>query len=153
MNSNNFMESIIHSEFVQAELPVSVQLGMPYIKKGEKNIILVFSPHIVWNKNGRVYIYSKSYELEIEYPSGHIAKFITLTDCNPNLPIKYIDEKWMVTNGRIMLDSVFDACKEVLAFYDEHSKIPNFMVEKYNDKLIKTAELLGITVIYGGDVQ
>lgn len=149
MNSKNFMKIINNSDFVFSQLPLQIQLGIPYIAKRGKRLCLVFLPHSEVYNDGKIEIYDRQYELEIAYPSCHIVRFIDLTESgNFSTPIKIIDADWMAAKGKYVIDNIFSACAETLEFYDEYHTMPDVVLDKYCRVFKEAAEDLGIYCLY-----
>lgn len=151
MKTNEFIDKFAASDFVRNELPLQMQLGLPYLFKKNNRLYVKFFPHKENFAEGHIEIYERQYSLEVVYPSCRVVKFVDLIydeKIQSAKKIKDTDAECVLKNWKYVINGIYDSCSEILDFYDRNGKVADFQIEKYQIAFADAVERLGLSELY-----
>lgn len=152
MKINDFIDKFMASDFVKTELPIQIQLGIPYLFKRNNQLCVMFCPHKEEYFENSVAIYEKQYLLEVIYPSCKVMKFVDLIHDNKIQSVKKIKEtdvSWLTNYGKYIINNLYDSLSEILEFYDRNGKVSDMQIKEYQKNFDDAIERLGLSELYG----
>lgn len=151
MDARLLIKELSLSQFVQMEIPLSMQLGLPYLELKQGELCISFRPHREEIVDGKFTLFPQIYELTWIYPFKHIILFRNLLyeawkdTCSP---VCSCSSDWLLGIGKYSLDGLYDACSEVLMFREETGTINEAVVGRYQEIYRKTIQRLGMDQFY-----
>lgn len=154
MNAENLLNKLSASPFVRAELPLSMQLGLPYLDKRNGELCISFRPHREEVINGQLALFPQIFELAWVYPFEHPILFRNLLyekDIDTQKPVCSCRCDWLLGIGKYSMTSLYDACSEVLSFREESGTINDAVLGRYQELYRKTVQRLKMEQFYLND--
>lgn len=151
MKLEKFVDDFMASDFVKSELPIQMQLGIPYLFKRNNQLCIAFFPHREEYSDNAINFYEKQYLLEVLYPSCKILKFVDLIYDNQLQTAKKtmsIETVNFINSGKYVINKLYDLGSKTLNFYDQYGKVSNIQIEEYQKLFSDTIEKLGLSDLY-----
>lgn len=151
MKLAKFVDDFMASEFVKSELPIQMQLGIPYLFKRNNQLCIAFFPHKEEYAENSISFYERQYLLEVLYPSCKILKFVDLIYDNQlqtARKTKTIGTVNFINSGKYVLNKLYDLGSKILNFYDKYGKVSDIQTEEYQMLFSDTVEKLGLSELY-----
>ena len=151
MDAVKLINELNKHPLVHSDIPMQMQLGIPYLEKSQGRLIMGFAPHREEYSDGMIEIYPKQYELKFIYPFQQVVYFSNLlyeSDIDVSKPIHSIDAKWMINSGKDILNRLYDACSRVISFQEENGTVSDDCVAEYQQLYKETAKNLGLLDLY-----
>lgn len=152
MDAKILMDKLSASPFVQAELPMSMQLGLPYLDKRGGELCISFRPHREEILDGQLTLFPQIFELAWVYPFSHVILFRNLlyeTPIDTKTPVCSCSCDWLLGIGKYSMNALYEACSEVLSFREETGSVNDAVLSKYQETYWKTIQRLGLERFYG----
>lgn len=151
MKLEKFVDNFMTSDFVKSELPIQMQLGIPYLFKRNNQLCIAFFPHREEYADNAINFYEKQYSLEVLYPSCKVLKFVDLIYDNQLQTVKKtktIETVHFINNGKQIINKLYDLGSKILNFYDRYGKVSDIQTEEYQMLFSDTVEKLGLSELY-----
>lgn len=152
MDAKELVTQLSRHTLVKSEMPLQVQLGLPYLELRAGKLCISFKPHRELCSNGVIEFYPQQYEIAWVYPFRRVIRFSNLA-CERELdvsePVGRISLERMASGGKYLLDELYAACSRVLSFWERDGQVSDVMLKKYQRLYYETAEQLGLSVLYG----
>lgn len=151
MDARKLMDKLSASSLVRAELPLSMQLGLPYLDERNGELCISFRPHREEIVDGRLTLFPQLYELAWVYPFEHAILFRNLLyeqEIDVRKPVCSCDCDWLLDIGKYSMNGLYDACSEVLSFREEAGTINDAVLGRYQELYRKTVQRLGMEQFY-----
>ena len=150
MDSVEIIKKLSLHYLVTHDMPLQIQLGLPYLEKKNGSLYMSFKAHKeVFNK-GCLEYYSPEYELVWKFPFDHIVEFRELENATNQAPklVGNICEKKMLSTGLYSIKELYDACSRVLTFWENTGTVSDLIMSKYQKQYEDTIRQLGMQEVY-----
>lgn len=151
MDAKTLIDRLYASQLMRNELPMQMQLGLPFLEEKGGELCIRFRPHREEFLNGTIAIFPQIYEVAWVYPFEHIILFRNLLyeqKIDTKTPICSRNGDWMLGIGKHYLNELYEACGEVLSFREETGTINSAVLGKYQEIYRKTVARLGLEQLY-----
>lgn len=150
MDAIMLIKKLAQSAFVQSEVSMQMQLGLPWLKKQGERLLICFRPHIEEYRNGNLEIYGHQYEVAWVYPFVHLAYFRNLAvEGYASRQILYTipGDKLLEYNQYLMRD-IYADCTRMLDYMEQDGQVSDLMVRKYQQSFLEKVDRLGLSALY-----
>lgn len=151
MNAIELVQKLSQSDFIMSELPLALQLGLPWLEERNGKLCICFLPHLEEFKENRIYYYIPQFEIAWIWPFEHIASFRNLTlekMVDVSEPLCSIDVDRLLSVGRYGMEELYQECSKVLTIREESGSITSAWVRAYQKRFLNLTETLGLTKLY-----
>ncbi len=151
MNSKKLVESLVKSNFVKSEIPMQMEMGLPFIKKTAHGVVICFKPHKEIVRDGVTDIYSHQFEVEWVYPFNHISYFKNLSvysESIASVPICTIKDQMMLDEGVYYINKLYEELDNILDYLQYNKTVPDIAISNYQKMYRKVVEKLGLEQLY-----
>lgn len=153
MDAKELVNRLAQHSLVKSEMPLQVQLGLPYLDLRAGKLCISFKPHRELCNNGMIEFYPQQYEIAWVYPFHKVIHFSNLAyerELDASEPVGYISLDRMAGGGKYLLEELYAACSRVISFWERDGQVSDVMLKKYQRLYYETAERLGLSALYGG---
>lgn len=150
MDALTLMERLRMSSVVQAEIPMQMQMGFPWLEKRNGRLCICFKPHREACVRGSIAFYAHQFEIAWVYPFEHLASFRNLTldrTIDASAPVAQISEKLMLMHGYSM-NELYEACTRLLDAMERDGAVSDEAIERYQRQYSDTVGLMGLSGVY-----
>lgn len=150
MDVIQLVNRLAQSTFVQNELPMQMQLGLPWLEKRGEHLCMSFLPHREAYQDGKLMLYAAQYELSWVYPFQHIASFrnLTLENGLKDDPVCVIEGERLLEYGSFIMQELYQECGRVLDFQENNGHVSDVTLRKYQQRFVELTERLGMDAFY-----
>ena len=116
------------------ELPIETSWGIPFLSWENEVLKLIFCPHKVRLRDGRILVFSPECKIRLDYPFGHLDEFIRYHGRKTEM-VCSIDVEWLKGDGKKgvqELSMMFDNIMESMAVSQEKTV---YEVRAYQEKI------------------
>lgn len=149
MRTANFIDEFLHSDFAKKNLFTHLQIGFPMPLAYENGIAVRCFFHKLICTEKQITLSGPRFEIILSYPSGRIIYFSPLDDKTYHTTDVVITKK-QVENLEYTFEQMYDACDEVIGFYDEYQKVTDVIYKQYYNRLEKVSKSIDMADWYGG---
>lgn len=153
MDAMELMERLSQHPLVLSQLPLQMQLGLPYLAKKRGELCIRFIPHREDFTNNRLEIYAGQYILEFVYPFEKIICFRNLLyegGVDLSSPIASMTPEFLAARGKYCLNELYSECSRVLTAREKTGSVSDVMVANYQKLYGSTWKRMGLEQLYGG---
>ena len=150
------VKNLAQSQIIQNELPLEMQLGLPYLEKRNGKIIIRFFPHQEVYDEEKVLIYPRKYDIAWVYPFAHLAFFRNLAfdgtekiEKETSIPLLTISSRRMLSVGKYGMKELFHSCGNLLNLLDENGVVADAIVSRYQNQFFDLVDTLRLRELYG----
>ncbi len=151
MNSKKLVESLVKSDFVKTEIPMQMEMGLPFIKKTARGVSICFKPHKEIVRDGVTDIYAHQFEVEWVYPFNHISYFKNLSVYSEGIdspPICTVTDQSMLDEGIYYINKLYDELDNILDHLDYNKTVPDIAIVNYQETYRKVVKKIGLEQLY-----
>lgn len=152
MDAKELVGKLTQHSLVKAEMPLQVQLGLPYLELKAGKLCISFKPHRELCNNGIIEFYPQQYEITWVYPFHKVIRFSNLSyekDIDASKFVGSISLSRMASRGKYLIDELYEACGRVISFWERDGQVSDVMLKKYQRLYYETAEQLQLSALYG----
>lgn len=153
MDAMELMERLSQHPLVLSQLPLQMQLGLPYLAKKRGELCMRFIPHRENFADNRLEIYSGQYILEFVYPFEKIICFRNLLyegGVDLSSPIASMTPEFLAARGKYCLNELYSECSRVLTAREKTGSVSDVMIANYQKIYSSTWKRMGLEQLYGG---
>lgn len=152
MDTKELLHELANSDIVKAEIPLGLQLGLPWLEKRNGVLCICFLPHREELDGETICYYPPQFEIAWVWPFEHLASFHRLTLDGPidmEKPVCTLGVKRLVSTGKFGMDELYQESTKILKKIEYNGAISDAWIESYQNKYKKLTEILGLTALYG----
>lgn len=152
MDAKELVKRLAQHPLVKSDMPLQVQLGLPYLELKGRKLCISFKPHRELCANGRIAFYPQQYEIAWAYPFEKVIRFANLAyekEIDASKPVGCISLDWMAGGGRYLLEELYSECSRVITFWEKEGKVSDVMLKKYQRLYYETAGQFRLSALYG----
>lgn len=149
MDALKLIETLARSEFVQTELPMNQQFGLPWLEKRGGRLCLCFKAHREELEGEELWYYPPQFELVWVWPFEHLESFRRLDPADASTPAARVPVKRLLSSGRYGLDELYQECSRVLSIREKNGELTDAWLRSYQKKYRETVAELGLQAVYG----
>lgn len=152
MDAKELVGRLAQHSLVKSEMPLQVQLGLPYLELRAGKLCISFKPHRELYNNGMIEFYPQQYEIAWVYPFHKVIRFSNLAyeqELDASKPVGSISLDRMAGGGKYLLEELYAACSRVISFWERDGQVSDVMLKKYQRLYYETAEQLHLSALYG----
>lgn len=152
MDAKELVSRLAQHSLVKSEMPLQIQLGLPYLEIRGGKLCISFKPHRELCNNGRIDFYPQQYEIAWVYPFHKVIRFSNLAyerDLDASQPVGSISLDRMAGGGKYLLEELYAACSRVLSYWERDGQVSDVMLKKYQRLYFEIAEQLQLSALYG----
>ena len=152
MDTGELLHKLANSEIVQAEIPLGLQLGMPWLEKRNGRLCICFLPHKEELNDKIICYYPPQLEIAWVWPFEHLASFHRMTlerSIDMEKPICTLSVNRLLTTGKFGMDELYRECTTILNLMDNNGTVSDAWVGSYQNKYRKLMDTLGLEAVYG----
>lgn len=153
MDAMELMERLSQHPLVLSQLPLQMQLGLPYLAKKRGELCMRFIPHRENFADNRLEIYPGQYILEFVYPFEKIICFRNLLyegGVDLSSPIGSMTPEFLAAKGKYCLNELYSECSRVLTAREKTGSVSDVMIANYQKLYSSTWKRMGLEQLYGG---
>ena len=147
MDAYALINELANSPLVRAEIPLEMQLGLPWLEINGGELCIRFKPHREDGKDGKILYFPPLYEIAWIYPFRHLVSF-ERKFCDAAAPLHEHSADWMMNIGMHYIAELYEACAHVLSFREEHGFVNDVVIGKYRKQYEETVRKLGLQELY-----
>lgn len=154
MDAMELMEQLSQHPLVLGQLPMQMQLGLPYLAKKRGELCMRFLPHRENYIKNRLEIYPAQYVLAFVYPFEKIICFRNLLyEGNVDLssPIGSMTPEFLAARGKYCLNELYSECSRVLTAREKTGSVSDVMIANYQKLYHSISKRMGLEQLYGGE--
>lgn len=149
MDIKQFTDDFLNSDFARKNLYTHMQPGFPLPVHYENGVAIRFLCHKLACTKENITLSDPKFEIVLAYPSARILHFSEISDQKYNTNEAVFSKQEMMGFAH-SFEQMYNACDELLQFYDEHKKVTQIMYKKFYERLDKEASKIGFSDWYGG---
>lgn len=153
MDAIELMDRLSQHPLVLSQLPLQMQLGLPYLEKKRDELCMRFIPHRENFTNHRLEIYPGQYILEFVYPFEKIICFRNLlyeTEIDLSAPLCSMTPEFLAARGKYNLNEIYNECSRVLTAREKTGSVSDVMIANYQKLYDSISRRIGLERLYGG---
>lgn len=151
MEALELVEKLSQSDIIASELPLGLQLGLPWLEERNGRLCIRFLPHREEYVENCICYYAPQFEIAWVWPFAHLASFRNLTlegTVNVSQPLCTISVDRLLSVGKFGMDELYDECSKILTIRDETGTITSAWIRAYQKKYLNLIETLDLTELY-----
>ena len=156
MDAKELVKKLAQHPLVKSDMPLQVQLGLPYLENRGGKLCISFKPHRELCVDGKLAFYPQQYEIAWAYPFEKVIYFSNLSytiesdkEVDASKPVACVSLDRMAGGGKYLLEELYSECTRVLTFREQEGKVSDVMLRKYQRFYYETARQLGLSALYG----
>lgn len=152
MDTKVLVKKLAQHPLVKSDMPLQVQLGLPYLEKKNGKLCISFKPHRELCVEGKIEFYPQQYEITWVYPFEKVIHFSNLNyekKIDVTGPIARIELQWMAGAGRYVLEELYSECSRVIDCWQQEGDVSYIILKKYQRLYYETAAQLNLSALYG----
>ena len=152
MDAKELVKKLAQHPLVKSDMPLQVQLGLPYLDIRGGKLCISFRPHRELCADGKIVFYPQQYEIAWAYPFEKVIRFSNLAyekDIDALEPAGCIRLEQMAGGGKYLLEELYSECSRVITFWEQEGSVSDVMLRKYQRLYYETAEQLQLGELYG----
>lgn len=153
MDAMELVERLSQHPLVLSQLPLQMQLGLPYLAKKRGELCVRFLPHRENFTENQLEIYPGQYILEFVYPFEKIVCFRNLLyegRVDTSSPIGSMTPEFLAAKGKYCLNELYGECSRVLTAREKTGNVSDVMIANYQKLYGSISKRLGLEQLYGG---
>jgi len=153
MDTLEILQKLANSDIVQAEIPLGVQLGLPWLEKQNGKLCICFMAHKEELKDDSILYYSPQFEIAWVWPFEHLASFRRLTldrTINVEKPLCSLQVNRLLSGRKYRMDELYRECTKILNLMEENGTVTDAWILSYQNMYKKLTNALGLSEIYRG---
>ncbi len=151
MDTLETLHKLANSDIVQAEIPLGLQLGLPWLEKRNGKLCICFIPHREELDGETILYYSPQFEIAWVWPFEHLASFRRLTLDRPidmEKPVCSVDVNRLVSAGKYGMDELYRECTKILNLMEKNGTVTDAWISSYQKKYRKLTGTLSLETVY-----
>ena len=151
MDALKLAEQLSQRDIVKAEIPLGLQLGLPWLEKRNERLCICFLPHREAYQQDCICYYAPQFELAWVWPFEHLASFRNLTlegAVDVTQPLCTIHVNRLLSVGKYGMDELYGECSKILTILEETGTISGAWIRAYQKKYLNLVETLDLTKLY-----
>ncbi len=155
MDAKELVKKLAQHPLVKSDMPLQVQLGLPYLELRGGKLCISFKPHRELCADGKIAFYPQQYEIAWAYPFEKVIRFTNLAyekKIDASEPVGCISLDRMAGGGRYLLEELYSECSRVITFREKEGKVSDVMLKKYQRLYYETAGQLRLSALYGEEL-
>lgn len=135
------------------EIPLQMQLGLPYFYKRNGQLFLRCFLHRRHYKSGMLLIYPNQYEVEFVYPFRNIVRFEDsqiYMPMNTEIPVCIVEAEHLLTNGKVLLDELYSSADQVIESWVQDGVLLEKSFSDFCNIRKKIIKEFSLGLLYGG---
>lgn len=150
MDTVTLIKKLLKSSIVQSEIPLGLQMGLPWLERRNHSLCICFKPHREELEDEFVCYYPAQYEIAWEWPFEHLASFRKISLDSPvdvSRPCCRISTELLLSVGKHGMDELFCECTTILEHYEQNGSVTDACLrsyQRYYNELVHTLELQAI---------
>lgn len=152
MDAKELVKKLAQHPLAKSDMPLQVQLGLPYLEKRGGKLCISFKPHRELCVDGKIAFYPQQYEIAWAYPFEKVIHFSNLSyekEIDASKPVACVSLDRMAGGGKYLLEELYSGCSRVITFWEQEGKVSDVMLRKYQRLYYETAGQLGLSALYG----
>lgn len=153
MDAIELMNKLMRHPVVLGQLPLQMQLGLPYLDKKRSELCIRFAPHREIFNNHQLEIYPRQYILEFVYPFEKVICFRNLLyerEINLSVPLCILKTDFLAVRGKYNIYELYSECSRILTLREKMGSVSDVMIANYQKKYFDILGRLGLVEVYGG---
>lgn len=153
MDAIELMDRLAQHPLVLSQLPLQMQLGLPYLEKKRGELCIRLIPHRENFVNHQLEIYAGQYILEFVYPFEKVVCFRNLLyerEIDLAAPLCCMEPGFLAAKGKYNLSELYAECSRVLTAREKTGNVSDIMIANYQKQYNSIANRMGLGQLYGG---
>lgn len=148
MNTRQMIDEFIVSDFFRNNMYSHLQAGLPLPFKYKNGLGIRFLFHKMISSSEQIILFSPSFEICLVYPSCRLIRFSEIGDIDKDITLSISKRKTIAFKNAY--ERCYNACDELMDFFDNHSRLTPTVLKEYYRCLEKSASDVGMDIWYGG---
>ena len=152
MDTLETLHKLANSDIVQAEIPLGLQLGLPWLEKQNGKLCICFMPHKEELDGEKILYYPPQFEIAWVWPFEHLASFRRLTldrTIDMEKPACSLGVNRLIFTGKYGMDELYGECTKILNLMENNGTVTDAWILSYQKKYKKLTGALGLEAVYG----
>ena len=151
MDALELVKELTQRDIVASELPIGLQLGLPWLEQRNGRLCIRFLPHREEYAEDRICYYAPQFEIAWVWPFTHLASFRNLTlenEVDVSQPLCTVSADRLLSVGKHGMEELYQACSKTLTIREDTGTITSAWVRAYQKKYMSLIESLDLTELY-----
>lgn len=151
MDTFELVDKLSHSSIVKAEIPLGIQIGLPWLEMKNGKLCICFKPHREEYADECVYYYAPQFYIAWVWPFEHLVSFQRLTldsSIDISKPISSISISRLLSVGKYGMNELYRECTKILNLQEKDNTVSEAWIRSYQKSYNNLIETLGLEKIY-----